>query len=71
MFLNKMFCDFCKCEDCQNGADWLHHAQTADGSWICDVCYEYDLCTAGPKYSGPCEDHNCEHRPIIVGDWIK
>lgn len=39
-----MFCDFCKCGDCQNGREDLSHAQTEDGRWICDVCWRYEVC---------------------------
>lgn len=68
-----MFCDFCECEECKYGIDRLYHAQTADGSWICDVCYTYDLCTSGPLRNpqGPCDNKDCSHRPRIVSDWIK
>ena len=65
------FCDFCNCDNCRYGAPWLSHAQTADGRWICNVCYSFDLCTSGPNRNpnGPCEDLECEHRPKIVSDW--
>lgn len=71
------FCDFCSCQQCQTGFDgkfFEYHAQTADNRWICFTCYKYDLCTAdGPNrnWNGPCNEMNCLHRPIIVGDWIK
>jgi hypothetical protein len=69
------FCDNCKCSDCQNGTEYISHAQTADGSWICDVCYTYDLCTASDAVKVdcdvPCEDRNCIHRPKIVSEWTK
>lgn len=66
-----MFCDFCTCSDCQNGTERLHHAQTADGSWICEICYLYDECTTGPLRSstGPCDNKDCIHRPTIVSEW--
>ena len=69
-----MFCDYCSCQDCQLGCAYLSHAQTDTGTWICDVCYTYDLCTAhGPNRSknGPCKDKNCIHRPKIVSEWIR
>lgn len=69
-----MFCDYCPCEGCKVGEDHMSHAQTADGRWICDVCYLYDLCTAnGPNrnWSGPCKDKNCIHRPKIVSEWVR
>lgn len=66
------FCDFCKCDDCVNGNDWLFHAQTSKGFWICDVCWLYDLCTSGPERNknGPCEEALCPHRPALVGPWL-
>lgn len=72
-----MFCDFCDCQGCQKGImpyDW--HAQTSDGKWICDVCYQYEVCQTFPerKGKGPClgeERKNCTHRPKLVGDWIQ
>jgi len=67
------FCDYCDCEDCQNGTEYISHAQTVDGKWICDVCYLYDLCTAdGPKRGAlPCENKDCVHRPKLVSEWTK
>jgi hypothetical protein len=68
------FCDFCDCKNCREGASWLGHAQTADGRWICDVCYQYDVCvTAKEKLgdrSGPCENFDCEHRPKLATPFI-
>ena len=68
-----MFCDYCDCESCQYGThpyDW--HAQTVDGKWICDVCYQYEVCQTFPerKGKGPC-DGQCNHRPQLISDWIK
>ena len=77
------FCDFCQCENCQHGTEdgkpchWLSHAPTADGRWICDVCWQYDVCDEhnGKPYYGPCEDEHgkpiadCPHRPKLVGPW--
>lgn len=60
------FCDYCTCSDCQNGAKYLSHAYTANKNFICDVCYSYDVCP-----NGPCDDMNCEHRPIIISKWSK
>ena len=69
------FCDFCKCQDCQNGRTYLQHARTSTGKWICDVCYLYDMCTAKDAVKVfcqvPCKNKNCVHRPQIVGEWIK
>jgi hypothetical protein len=68
------FCDFCECEDCTHGNDWLFHAQCDDGRWICDVCWSYDQCTSGPNRSknGPCDDPDCVHRPKMkVRNWVK
>ena len=67
-----VFCNFCDCETCQNGASYLSHALCDDGRWICDVCYTYDLCTSGPNRnpSGPCEEEHCSHRPKLISDWI-
>ncbi len=76
------FCDYCTCEDCRTG--WrlglvgrdaaMLHAQTEAGTWICDVCFTYDLCTAtGPRRNpnGPCDEERCEHRPALVTGWIE
>ena len=65
------YCDFCTCGDCRDGASWLQHAPTADGRWICDVCWRYDVCVnakrhehgvawgeKSPRGCGPCEDEN-------------
>jgi hypothetical protein len=67
-----MFCDNCKCLDCQHGTKYLSHAQTSNNDWICDVCYTYDLCTSGPNRNpnGPCDEKNCSHRPTLISDWI-
>lgn len=71
----KYFCDFCDCAQCKYG--WrgynIYHAPTDDGKWICDVCYEYDQCTTGPNRNpmGPCKNADCEHRPKLIGGWIK
>jgi len=67
-----MFCDFCPCQDCQEGRSDLSHAQCEDGRWICDVCFTYDLCTSGPNRNpnGPCMEEECPHRPKIVSDWL-
>lgn len=78
--MNNNFCDFCDCDDCKYGAEWLCHSECIDGRWICDVCWRYDVCTSGEKRSkfGPCENENgkpianCEHRPTLkTGIWIK
>lgn len=68
------FCDFCDCNECQFGYDAkkkIHHAKTSDGKLICEICYEYDLCTANVpnRRSNPCINKNCTHRPIIVSEW--
>lgn len=64
------FCDFCDCDDCKNGTKYLTHAQTSDGKWICDVCYQYDVCVDQKRknndYSGPCENLDCAHRPKVT-----
>ena len=66
------FCDFCDCRMCREGDPRLSHAPTADGGWICDVCYTYDVCTSGPNRAPmPCEDNDCKHRPTLVGPWEK
>lgn len=66
------FCDFCDCDDCQLGSDFLYHAQTNIGTWICNVCYAYDVCTSGPNRNsdGPCARKDCVHRPRIINDWL-
>lgn len=67
------FCNNCKCKDCQFGTDRLYHAQTANGDWICDVCYTYDVCTSGPNRNpnGPCKRKDCKHRPKLVSKWLQ
>lgn len=68
------FCDFCDCADCKNGRQDLRHAKTADGRWICDVCYTYDVCVDAWRKQGvrlgPCE-HPCNHKPKLIGGWQK
>lgn len=61
------FCDFCKCEDCQAGTPYLQHAQCEDGRWICDTCYNYELCIEAVR--DICKEKDCGHRPKIVSDW--
>jgi hypothetical protein len=72
------FCDFCKCSQCQTGYTGVPrfsvaHAQTACSRWICDVCFQYDVCVHGQRAAGelvdPCEDMLCKHRPRIVSEW--
>lgn len=74
------FCDYCPCEDCKKGAAYVSHAKTADGLWICDICYLYDVCASVMKRDGtsrpggstaPCDDKNCVHRPKLASEWIK
>ena len=90
------FCDFCSCEDCKTGivhhvdlsdkivrrvSSKLSHAPTADGRWICDLCWRYTVCSDAKRAeglrngSGPCEELvngkivpiQCSHRPVLVG----
>lgn len=69
------YCDFCKCEQCQNGdaPHKLTHAQTIDGRWICDICFSYDECVRQQRAQdlprNPCANIECDHRPRIVGEW--
>lgn len=70
------YCDYCPCQGCQEGEPWLTHAQTINGKWICDVCYEYEVCQewSDRKGKGPClgeERAECTHRPKLSTDWIK
>lgn len=69
------FCDYCPCENCVTGESifTMHHAQTTNGKWICDVCFSYDLCTSGPNRNpnGPCDDKKCKHRPRLISGWLK
>lgn len=68
--MSARFCDFCSCDDCKRGQDYLSHAETVDGRFICDVCYLYDLCTR--TESMPCESDLCAHRPALkTGEWTK
>jgi hypothetical protein len=71
--LQMAFCDFCPCEGCRTGERWLFHAQTEDGTWICDVCYDYEVCMDAQRketgsHNGPC-DGPCTHRPKITSKW--
>ena len=70
-----MFCDFCKCLGCQQGLDpYNWYAQADDGRWICDVCYDYEVCQEFPdrKGKGPCDiGVLCRHRPKLVSEWIQ
>lgn len=71
------FCDFCNCAACQKGHAHLTHAQTEDGRWVCDCCYDYDICIVAwreqtGKNRGPCEGEEaatCPHRPKVVSEW--
>ena len=72
------FCDFCKCSQCQTGNPGVPrftvtHAQTSDARWICEVCFDYDVCVDGQRAAGepvdPCEDELCKHRPRVVSEW--
>lgn len=70
----RYYCDYCNCPCCKYGweeAVTIRHAPTLGGKYICDVCYEYDLCTSGPNRNpdGPCKDYNCEHRPRLIGEF--
>lgn len=74
------FCDFCDCADCQTGeGDWktlgIEHAPTADGRWICAICYAYDVCTRAQRAAGeprdPCKAKECAHRPKLAGPWVR
>jgi len=49
----------------------MRRRPTADGRWICDVCYAYEVCQEDPKRKGkgPCDEEFCEHRPKIVSKW--
>lgn len=71
-----LFCNFCDCAMCKYGSEGNVHAQTVQGTWICDTCFRYDVCTSPlkPGYSknGPCEDINCRHRPRLrTGEWLE
>ena len=69
------YCDFCTCDDCQNGNDRLTHAETDSNQWICDICYCYSVCIDAkrnqPINDGPCKDKNCHHRPKLVSEFKK
>ena len=60
-----MYCDYCECNMCKYGDGMSEHAKTA-GDWICDTCWNYDIC--GDQ---PCDDLECIHRPKLVSDFIK
>lgn len=64
------FCDYCKCEHHEEFGSY--HAPTVDGKWICDVCFDYDVCTSGPnRNSSPCDEVDCGHRPILKSEFEK
>ena len=74
------FCDYCDCPNCQDGGPYLSHGRGEDGRWICDVCWHYDECVRAKREAGdgggPCEDESgaaiqCEHRPVIVSEWLE
>jgi hypothetical protein len=68
------FCDYCPCDDCLAGTEYISHAQTVDGKWICDVCFEYEVCLdkgSTDPCAGICGEHKCDHRPTIVSEWQK
>ena len=67
-------CDFCKCDPL--GPEHSATARCADGRVICDICYNYDVCTPGRVGNSernpdgqPCPPGPCRHRPELVGDW--
>ena len=72
------FCDFCDCEGCRDGTPGLSHAQTEDGRWICDTCYDYEVCIDAFRAEGvnrmPCGhqdgDQPCPHRPTLATGWV-
>lgn len=64
------FCEYCPCDDCRKGLKGMYHAQTADGRFVCEICFTYDLCENNEgKIIEPCKDSQCEHRPVLVGGW--
>jgi len=74
------FCDFCDCDMCRTGEDgfkepMFSHAQTSDGRWICDICYQYSVCISEQRkersggHNGPCPPGPCKHRPQIISVW--
>ena len=68
------FCDYCKCDSCQNGLWSEKHAQrleVEDGSHICTTCFYYEPwegCESAEDDLG-CKDflekNVCEHRPRL------
>ena len=56
---NKIFCSYCICSSCRNGHYGLSHALTINGNYICETCYEYDLCRCG-------YGEECEHKPKLI-----
>ena len=70
------YCDYCDCEDCVYGAEYLTHAQTVSGRWICSTCYSYEVCidakASGNRRGtdGPCDDLNCKHRPKLATEFM-
>lgn len=75
--MSENFCDFCPCQNCKHGDEYLSHCKTVDGKWICSICWTYDLCTSNDNpfgairsKNGPCPNNQqCEHRPQLVGNW--
>ena len=58
------FCDYCSCEDCQDGAKHLSSIPCIGGTNICDVCLYLDSCDAGCSGGDP--EQPCKHKPIPV-----
>jgi len=45
------------------------HAKTIKNNWICDTCYDYDVCLNNGA-DLPCESE-CNHRPNLISEFIK
>lgn len=69
------FCDYCDIIDTYTDEEkiYLSRAQSIGGSWICDICYYFLICSNSkndPNLLGPCRD-KCNHRPQLISKWEK
>ena len=55
------FCDYCSCEDCQNGNHRDRSIACENGTNICAICLYDDNCEAGCSGGKPTQP--CKHKP--------
>ena len=72
--IKNIFCHYCECMGCINGASYLTHALTIHDDFICDVCYDFELCINANRkfgiFSSECNE-KCAHRPLLLTDFEK